>query len=201
MYWNSSDRFSRPPSLCSDDSSWARHEADMNVAVDDIIAFSSSSTMTESASEEKVSGFSDVEGKSVGDSLPYHILRPIVIPNMSRERSRSEFKHSHRIKRPPSPMVLCVPGPPPPSPVKHRGFPTVRSGSSSPRNWMCMDGSEVVWPSWRKKGISGCPIIQPLPGALLQDRLIAMSQLARDQDHVRMPPNCLNFKFCERGPD
>ncbi|KAL6557368.1 hypothetical protein OROMI_017718 [Orobanche minor] len=67
---------------------------------------------------------------------------------MSRERSRSEFKHGYdhkspcvppnrRIKSSPSPVVLCVPRaphPPPPSPVgdsrKHKGFPTVRYGSS-----------------------------------------------------------------------
>ncbi|PQM40704.1 uncharacterized protein Pyn_02805 [Prunus yedoensis var. nudiflora] len=223
MYWNPSDHpgtvFSRPPSLSSDDSSWAWREADMNRAVDDMVAFSSSystngltsptasfcspfdplgsgnqalgyvmpgnevpgkvlhssSTMTDTAADEESSGSladvsGDVEGKT-GDSLPYPILRPIIIPNISRERSR-EFKRSYdrkspcvpptrreqpRIKRPPSPVVLSVahaPRPPPPSPVsdarKHRGFPTVRSGSSSPSTG---------------------------------DRLIAISQLARDQEH------------------
>ncbi|MCI25962.1 hypothetical protein A2U01_0047153, partial [Trifolium medium] len=111
-----------------------------------------------------------------------------------------------RIKRPPSPVVLCVPRaprPPPPSPVsdsrKQRGFPTVRSGSSSPRHWgmrgwyhdgsnledtcLRMDGAEVVWPSWRSKNLAVQPLIQPLPAALLQDCLIAMSQIARDQEH------------------
>ncbi|KAJ6675543.1 POLY(A) RNA polymerase [Salix viminalis] len=270
MYWDPSDTgFSRPPSLSSDDSGWPWHEAELNRAVDDMVAFSSSysttgltsptaasfcsafdplvpghqalgyvmsgnevpgkamlsSTVTDAAAEEDVPGSlaslsSDVEGKT-GDSLPYPILRPIIIPNMSRERSRSDFKRSHdhkspcvpptrrehpRIKRPPSPIVLCVPRapcPPPPSPVsnsrKHRGFPTVRSGSSSPRQWgvrgwyhdgtnleeacVRMDGAEVVWPSWRNKKLSTYPMVQPLPGALLQDRLIAMSHLARDQDH------------------
>ncbi|GLT84385.1 hypothetical protein SLE2022_026200 [Rubroshorea leprosula] len=273
MYWNPSDQtgtgFSRAPSLSSDDSSWAWHEADMSRAVDDMVAFSSSystnglasppaapfcspfdplgpghqaigyvvpgnevsgkvlhspSSTTEVVPEEEVSGSmanlsSDVEGKT-GDSLPYPILRPIIIPNMSRDR-RHEFKRGHehkspcvppsrreqtRIKRPPSPVVLCVPRaprPPAPSPVsdsrKHRGFPTVRSGSSSPRHWgmrgLCydgtnlddagirVDGTEVVWPSWRSKNLSVHPMIQPLPGALLQDRLIAISQLARDQEH------------------
>ncbi|EYU30539.1 hypothetical protein MIMGU_mgv1a025631mg [Erythranthe guttata] len=272
MYWDSSDHpgtsFSRPPSLCSDDSSWAWREADMNRAVDDMVAFSSSystngltspstasfcspfdplgpgalgyvipggeisskvlhssSTMAEGGTEESVSGsISNISGdgemKTV-DSLPYPILRPIIIPSMSRERSRSEFKYSYdhkspcvplnrreqpRIKRPPSPVVLCVPRaprPPPPSPVsdsrKHRGFPTVRSGSSSPRQWgvkgwlhdgvnfeeacMPIEGSEVVWPSWRNKGLSARQLTQPLAGTLLQDRLIAISQLARDQEH------------------
>ncbi|XP_057980849.1 uncharacterized protein LOC131166376 isoform X2 [Malania oleifera] len=288
MYWNPSDHtgtsFSRPPSLSSDDSSWAWREADMNRAVDDMVAFSSSystngltsptagsfcspfdtlasghqalgyvmsgneaankvlhtsSTMSDAVAEEKVSGSltnlsGDVEGNS-GDSFPYPILRPIIVPNMSRERSRSEFKRSQghkspcvppsrreqpRIKRPPSPVVLCVPQaprPPPPSPVgesrKHRGFSTVRSGSSSPRHWgvrgwyqdgttfeeacVCMDGAEVVWPSWRNRSISVHPIIQPLPGTLLQDRLIAISQLARDQEHPDValplqPPELLN---------
>lgn len=273
MYWNPSDHpasgFSRPPSLSSDDSSWAWHEADMNRAVDDMVAFSSSystngltsptasfcspfdplgpghqalgyvmpgnevpgkvlhspATMTDTAAEEESGALADLNGNieaKTGDSLPYPILRPIIIPSMSRDRSRSEFKRSHdrrspcvpptrreqpRIKRPPSPVVLCVPRappPPPPSPVsdsrKHRGFPTVRSGSSSPRHWgmrgwfndggtleeasLCMDGAEVVWPSWRNNNLSGRSMVQPLPAALLQDRLIAMSQLARDQEHV-----------------
>ncbi|KAK6142937.1 hypothetical protein DH2020_023285 [Rehmannia glutinosa] len=272
MYWNPSDHpattFSRPPSLCSDDSSWAWREADMNRAVDDMVAFSSSystngltspstasfcspfdplgpgalgyvmpgseisnkvlhssSTMADGGAEESVSGsMSNISGDGemkIVDSLPYPILRPIIIPNMSRDRSRSEFKRNYdhkspcvppnrrehpRIKRPPSPVVLCVPHaprPPPPSPVgdsrKHRGFPTVRSGSSSPRHWgvkgwfhdgvsfeescMPMEGSEVVWPSWRNKGLSTRQLTQPLAVPLLQDRLIAISQLARDQEH------------------
>ncbi|XP_042016015.1 uncharacterized protein LOC121763991 [Salvia splendens] len=272
MYWNPSDHprtsFSRPPSLCSDDSSWAWREADMNKDVDDMVAFSSSysangltspsagsfcspfdplgpgplnyvmpgseisskvlhssSTMTDIGVEESVSGsVSNISGDgdvTTVDSLPYPILRPIIIPSMPRERSRSEFKRSYdhkspcvpqnrrdqpRIKRPPSPVVLCVPRaphPPPPSSVgdsrKHRGFPTVRSGSSSPRHWgvkgwfhdginfeetiMPMEGSEVIWPSWRNKGLPSRQITPPLAGTLLQDRLIAISQLARDQEH------------------
>ncbi|XP_057805539.1 uncharacterized protein LOC131020624 isoform X3 [Salvia miltiorrhiza] len=272
MYWNPTDHpgtsFSRPPSLCSDDSSWAWREADMNRDVDDMVAFSSSystngltspsagsfcspfdplgpgplnyimpgseisskvlhssSTMTDIGAEESVSGsVSNISGDgdvTTVDSLPYPILRPIIIPSMSRERSRSEFKRGYdhkspcvppnrrdqpRIKRPPSPVVLCVPRaphPPPPPPVgdsrKHRGFPTVRSGSSSPRHWgvkgwfhdglnfeetcMPMEGSEVTWPSWRNKGLPSRQITQPLAGTLLQDRLVAISQLARDQEH------------------
>ncbi|XP_042503580.1 uncharacterized protein LOC122080793 isoform X3 [Macadamia integrifolia] len=270
MYWNTSDHagtsFSRPPSLSSDDSSWAWHEADMNRTIDDMVGFSSSystsgltsppaspfrspfdplgslgyvipgndvsgkvlhsSAMTDGVPEENASGSLNnssggvVEGQK-GDSLSYPILRPIIIPNMSRKGSRSEFKLSHdlkspcvprtrqdqpRVKRPPSPVVLCVPRaprPPPPSPVgesrKQRGFPTVRSGSSSPRHWgirswyhdgtnyeeprICLDGAEVIWPSWRNKSLSATSLSQPLPGALLQDRLIAISQLALDQEH------------------
>lgn len=282
MYWNPSEHpgssFSRPPSLCSDDSSWAWREADMNRDVDDMVAFSSSystngltspsagsfcspfdplgpgplnyvmpgseisskvlhssSTMTDIGAEESVSGsISNISGDGdvpTVDSLPYPILRPIIIPNMSRERSRSEFKRGYdhkspcvppnrrdqpRIKRPPSPVVLCVPRaphPPPPSPVgdsrKHRGFPTVRSGSSSPRHWgvkgwfhdgvnfeetcMPMEGNEVIWPSWRNKGLSAHQMTQPLAGTLLQDRLIAISQLARDQEHVSL--SLLNYTY------
>ena len=276
MYWNPSDypgkRFSRPPSLSSDDSLWALREADMNRTVDDMVAFSSpystngltsptaaafcspfdpvgtgpqtvsyvmsgnevpgkvlhSSSVTDAAGDEDTSGSlgsnlaGEVEGKT-GESHPYPILRPIIIPSLSRERSRSDFKRSvdhkspcvpptrreqPRTKRPPSPVVLCVPRaprPPPPSPVsdsrKQRGFPTVRSGSSSPRHWgmrgwyhdgsnleeacLRMDGAEVVWPSWRSNNLAVRSMIQPLPAALLQDRLIAMSQIARDQEHVR----------------
>ncbi|XP_057250564.1 uncharacterized protein LOC104905346 isoform X2 [Beta vulgaris subsp. vulgaris] len=291
MYWNPSDyrgaSFSRPPSLSSDDSSWAWREADMNRTVDDMVAFSSSystnglnspsatpfcspfeslppghqaigyvrpgnegklvhssPTMADLEVEEKVPGSlasiaSDGDANS-GDSFPYPILRPIIIPNMSRERSRSEFKCNHelqsphvppnrrehpRIKRPPSPVVLCVPRaprPPPPSPVgdsrKHRGFPTVRSGSSSPRQWgvrgwfhdgtnieeacVRVDGAEVVWPSWGNKNFSARKMIQPLTGAILQDRIIAISQIAPDQEHPDValplqPPelaNCATWK-------
>ncbi|KAL0674930.1 hypothetical protein Bca4012_002911 [Brassica carinata] len=280
MYWNPSEHlgtgFSRPPSLSSDDSSWAWHEAEMKRSVDDMVAFSSSysanglaspnsasfcspfdplgpanqplgyvvpgneistkvlqappTTSEAPAGEEEVSGTltslsGDVEGNS-GDSFPYPILRPIIIPNMSK----SEYKRSYdtkspnvpptrrehpRIKRPPSPVVLCVPRaprPPPPSPVSNsrarRGFPTVRSGSSSPRHWGMRGwfhdgvnweepcGAEVVLP-WRNKSLAVRPIIQPLPGALLQDHLIAMSQLGRDQEHPDVafplqPPELLN---------
>ncbi|KGN56351.1 uncharacterized protein LOC101221970 isoform X3 [Cucumis sativus] len=264
MYWNPSDHhgagFSRPPSLSSDDSSWAWREADMNRTVDDMVAFSSSysngltsptatsfcsfdplgsgkqalgyvvqgtdlpnnmlhssTTMKDTVTEEDDPRSlpnlpSDVEGKADSHSFP--ILRPIVIPSMSRERSRSEFCHGYdhkspcipptrreqsRVKRPPSPVVLCVPRapiPPPPSPVsdsrKHRGFPTVRSGSSSPRHWgvkgwypdgtnleeacLRIDGAEVVWPNWRNKSNSNCSRVQPLS-------LIAMPQIALDQEH------------------
>lgn len=188
-----------------------------------------SSSVTDAAADEDTSGSlgtnlpCEVEGKT-GDTHPYPILRPIIIPNLSRERSRSDFKRSldHKspcvprtrrdqrcMKRPPSPVVLSVPQaprPPPPSPVsdsrKQRGFPTVRSGSSSPRHWgvrgwyhdgnnfeeacLRMDGAEVVWPSWRSNNLTVRPKIQPLPAALLQDRLIAMTQIALDQEHVRI---------------
>lgn len=182
-----------------------------------------SSSVTDVAVDEDTSGSlgnnlpKEIEGKG-GDSHPYPILRPIIIPNLSRDRSicvdhkspcvPPTRREQPRIKRPPSPVVLCVaraPRPPPPSPVsdsrKQRGFPTVRSGSSSPRHWgmrgwyhdgsnleeacLRMDGAEVVWPSWRSNNLAVQPLIQPLPAALLQDRLIAMSQIARDQEHVR----------------
>lgn len=278
MYWNPSDHhgtgFSRPPSLSSDDSSWAWREADMNRTVDDMVAFSSSysngltsptatsfcspfdplgsgkqalgyvvpgtdlpnnmlhtsPTMKDTVTKEDAPRSlailpGDVEGKT-GDSHPFPMLRPIVIPNMSRERSRSEFCHGYdhkspcipptrreqsRVKRPPSPVVLCVPRapiPPPPSPVsdsrKHRGFPTVRSGSSSPRHWgvkgwypdgtnfeeacLRIDGAEVVWPNWRNKSNSNCSTVQPLS-------LIAMSQIALDQEHVSMQPQTKYLRY------
>nr|DAD18506.1 TPA_asm: hypothetical protein HUJ06_019969 [Nelumbo nucifera] len=286
MYWNTSDHagtgFSRPPSLSSDDSSWAWHEADLNRTIDDMVGFSSSystngltsppaspfcspfdplgsghqslgyvmsgndvtskvlhsSSVTDGVPEENTTGSlanspgGVVEGQT-GDSLAYPILRPIIIPNMSRKGSEFKLSRDHkspcipptkreqpRIKRPPSPVVLCVPRaphPPPPSPVgdsrKQRGFPTVRSGSSSPRHWgmrswyhdgtnceearLCVDGAEVIWPSWGNKGLSATSMIQPLPGSLLQDRLIAISQLALDQEHPDVafpvqPPELLN---------
>lgn len=269
MYWNPSDYtgggVSRPPSLSSDDSSWAWHEAEMRQDVDDMVAFSSSystngltsptaasfcspfdplgtgphaigyviqgkdktgkvihSSPTSDANVEDNDSGSSVhlpdgsEGNSA-ELLPYPILPSIIIPSTSRERSRSElhgldYKTSSasrdppQITRPPSPMVLCVsraPRPPPPSSVsdsrRQKGFPSVRSGSSSPRNWslrsiysdvinvedtyVCMDGQEVVWP-WRNNSIAACTMAQPISGPLLQDRLIAISQLAREKEHV-----------------
>ncbi|KAK6920319.1 hypothetical protein RJ641_016223 [Dillenia turbinata] len=173
--------------VISDDGSWAWHEAEMSRAVDDMVAFSSSyntngltsppATPFCSPFDPLLSGRQALGLWKTGDSLPCPILRPIIVPS-----SRSDFKHGHDhkspcvpparfehpgIKRPPSPLMLCVPWaphPPPPSPVgdsrKHRGFPTVRSGSSSPRHWglrgwfhvesnleeacFYMDGSEVV---------------------------------------------------------
>ncbi|XXG66468.1 hypothetical protein AAC387_Pa06g0033 [Persea americana] len=292
MYWNTADPsgtgFSRPPSLSSEDSSWAWHEADLNRAIDDMVGLPGlpasyntngltsppagpfcspfdqlgpghqhlgyvmpgndasgkvvhpSSIGTDVVAEENVSGsLTNSPGGVVetmsGDSLSYPILRPIIVSNISRKGSGTEFKISHdhkspgvpptrretpRIKRPPSPVVLCVPRaprPPPPSPVgeprKQRGFPTVRSGSSSPRHWgvrswyhdgtsseearFCVDGAEVVWPSWGNKGLPATPMIKPLPGSLLQDRLIAISQLPLDQEHPDValplqPPDLLN---------
>ncbi|XP_022862804.1 uncharacterized protein LOC111382992 [Olea europaea var. sylvestris] len=152
----------------------------------------------------------DGEAKT-GDSLPYPILRPIIIPNMSRQsydrKSPSvppNRREQPRIKRPPSPVVLCVPRAPhpPPSPFgdsrKLNGFRTVRSGSQGiggVKGWfhdgfnfeetcLPMNGSEVVWLSCRKKSVSACQLTHPLAGALLRDRLIAISQLARDQEHI-----------------
>ncbi|KAF3780648.1 Non-canonical poly(A) RNA polymerase [Nymphaea thermarum] len=270
MYWNTSDitgtGFSRPPSLSSDDSSWARHEADLNRAIDEIVGLPSlscsyganglasppasplytsfdflgselqsvgfampvnevSGMMHHSSStipeEEKVSGSSTspTVGSGEGmprDALPCPLLRPIIIPNISR-RSMISLEHSSpcmprsrkdypRIKRPPSPVVLCVPRaprPPPPSPVgesrKQRGFPTVRSGSSSPRHWgmknlypderyfeegnICVNGAEVFWPSCAGKSLTSTTLMQPVPDSLLQDRLLSISQLSMDQEH------------------
>lgn len=173
-----------------------------------------------------------VEGTK-GDPLPYPVLRPIIVPTIARKGSRSEFMLSHdhknpclpstirdapRIKRPPSPVVLSVPRvprPPPPSPVggsRKRGFPIVRSGSSSPRHWgmrtwyreealdeshISIDSTEVLWPSWGNKGISAFPVVQSIGGPLLQDHLLNVSQLACDQEHPDIalplqPPDLLN---------
>lgn len=211
MYWNTADYagtgYSRPPSLSSEDSSWARHEDDLKLVIDDIIAlpplpgpyansgiasppktfrsvfdqygsgtpsthagfvktgndfngnFFAPTAGSAAASEER-DNRSTVQCNIVPidgikeEALPHPILRPIVIPNMSRQKSRTDLAHPResrspcvpcnrreppRPKRPPSPVVLCVPPPPPPSPVrgfrKQRRFPAVRSGSSSPRHW------------------------------------------------------------------
>lgn len=71
-------------------------------------------------------------------------------------------------------------------------------GTTSEEGCVRMDGSEVVWPSWRNKNLSAHPMIQPLSGALLQDHLIAISQLARDQEHpdVAFPLQPLEVQNC-----
>ncbi|WOK92760.1 hypothetical protein Cni_G01451 [Canna indica] len=207
------------------------------VAGNDITGKVLNSSAASDTSEEKASKSLNnspgvIEGVK-GDTLPFSMLRPIIVPNMSRRGSRSEFKvgYEHKspcvpstrrdtpqIKRPPSPVVLCVPRvprPPPPSPVgesRKRGFPIVRSGSSSPRHWgvrswysdessseetqRCFDGAEVVWPSWRNKGLTTNPMVRSIHGSLLTDRLF-IPQLAFDQEHPDValplqPPESLN---------
>ena len=270
MYWSPAEHagtgFSRPPSLSSDDSAWAWHEADVIRVVDDV-ANGIPSTYTNGVSsppstpscsqnetldpaahlitgndinnealtspspvqdnpEDKITSVAKAVscGSEVvkADTLPYAMLRPIVVPNISRRSSRSDIKggHDHRspcvpstrrdipiLRRPPSPVVLSVPRvprPPPPSPAgesRKRGFPIVRSGSSSPRHWgmrglfsedkifhraqFCLDGPEVVWPSWGNKGTSSGTLVQTIEDTVLQDHLVKISQLSRDQ-HVRM---------------
>lgn len=230
MYWNTAEHagpgFSRPPSHSSEDNSWAWYEADMNRAIDDMIGMPGLSfdhngdLLEDGASVSLNNPASCAEGIKI-DTLPYTMLRPIIVPRISREKSQSEFNSSHdlnspcmpstsrsdhpRTKRPPSPVVLCVPRvphPPPPSPVgesRRRGFPIVRSGSSSPRHWgmrgcyyedgiisddprLCLDGAEVVRPSWVTKG-------QPFKGPLLQNHLI------KEHPDVALPlqpPDSLN---------
>ncbi|KAG8074968.1 hypothetical protein GUJ93_ZPchr0006g44953 [Zizania palustris] len=285
MYWSPAEHagtgFSRPPSLSSDDSAWAWHEADVSQVVDDIpigipctynangVSSPPSTSIcsqnessdplpqsvchsitTNGMNNESLHSTSSVQdshedkitsvSKSVscgsevmkGDTLPYAMLRPIVVP-IPRRSSRSEFKggRDHRspcvpstrrdiplVRRPPSPVVLSVPRvprPPPPSPVgesRKRGFPIVRSGSSSPRHWgmrnlftddkilnraqFCLDGPEVVWPSWGNKGSSAGTLVQSIEETVLQDHLVKISQLSRDQHPdvalPLQPPDMLN---------
>nr|BAD45445.1 nucleotidyltransferase-like [Oryza sativa Japonica Group] len=285
MYWSPAEHagtgFSRPPSLSSDDSAWAWHEADVSQVLDDIPvgipctynansvssppstsvcsqnespdplpqsvghsmtangmnseSLQSPSSMQDSPEDKTISVSKSVScGSEVikGDTLPYAMLRPIVVP-ISRRPSRSEFKggHDHRspcvpsnrrdiplVRRPPSPVVLSVPRvprPPPPSPVgesRKRGFPIVRSGSSSPRHWgmrslftedkilnraqFCLDGPEVVWPSWGNKGSPAGTLGQSIEDTVLQDHLVKISQLSRDQHPdvalPLQPPDMLN---------
>ncbi|KAL6873773.1 hypothetical protein ACP4OV_013855 [Aristida adscensionis] len=266
MYWNPAEHagtgFSRPPSLSSDDSAWAWHEADVIRVVDDVANAISTTyangvssppstpscsqnesldpvahsitgndinnevllppSSTQDSPEDKATSVAKSLscGSEVvkGDTLPYAMLRPIVVPNISQRSSRSDFKggHDHRspcvpstrkdiplLRRPPSPVVLSVPRvprPPPPSPAgesRKRGFPIVRSGSSSPRHCgmrslfsedkifhraqFCLDGPEVVWPSWGNKGTSAGTLVQSIEDTVLQDHLVKISQLSRDQ--------------------
>ncbi|GLJ36545.1 hypothetical protein SUGI_0734400 [Cryptomeria japonica] len=261
MYWNTADYagtgYSGPPSLSSEDSSWARHEDELKLVIEDITSLpgynggvASPPTTFHSSFDPLCSGMSTVSAASAppsgsittseeqdnrsaskrtvgvmdgikGEVLPHPILRPIVIPNMSNQRARNDLhvrqsrspcvpcnrRELPRLKRPPSPMVLCVPpapSRPPPSSVgglrKQRRFPTVRSGSSSPRNWgisgwsneaemnpdeFCLSAGnqEVVNFAWRRKCIPATPPMHSLPGALLRDCLVAIPQLALEQEH------------------
>ena len=216
MYWNTSDHvttaFSQAPSQSSEDSLLAWHEADLNRAVDDMVGF----VLPGNEVPEEKSAISEV---LKGDSHSYPVLRPIIIPNISRKGSRSEFKinmdHTSpgvtstrknipRMKRPLSPVVLCVPRDSRPAipcvgdSRKHRGFPVVRSGSSSPKSWgtrsyyheeeaspetcICFNGGEIIWASWKSGKHSGSHFMQPTSGSLLHDRLMAVSH--HDQEHV-----------------
>ncbi|KAF3324772.1 Non-canonical poly(A) RNA polymerase PAPD5 [Carex littledalei] len=234
-------------SFCSDDSAWAWHEADVNRVIEEmtVLPSSSPSPSTCAASiagsdiglEDSKPSLPPVKSScssSCGETLPY-MLRPINVPNgITRRGSRSELKPGqeyHRspcipssarrpskVKRPPSPVVLCVPRvprPPPPSPVgefgrrRAGGLPVARSGSSSPRNWgmrgayleekgivekgqVLLDGPEVVWPK------SGLTMMQPFTGTpVLQEHLMKITQFSRDQQHPDIalplqPPNSIN---------
>lgn len=52
------------------------------------------------------------------------------------------------------------------------------------RAQFCLDGPEVVWPSWVNKGTSTGTLVQSIEDTVLQDHLVKISQLSRDQ-HVR----------------
>jgi hypothetical protein len=224
-------------SFCSDDSAWAWHEADVNRVIEEMTVLPSPSpspptraasiTGSDNGLEDSKPSLAPVKSSGnscCGDILPY-MLRPINVPSgITRRGSRSELKPAQeyhrspcipssarrepsRVKRPPSPVVLCVPQvprPPPPSPVgefgrrRAGGWPMARSGSSSPRNWgmrgafseekgfvekgqVLLDGPEVVWPK------SGLTMMQPFQGTpVLQEHLMKITQFSRDQQHVRI---------------
>ncbi|KAL3695829.1 hypothetical protein R1sor_009905 [Riccia sorocarpa] len=126
---------------------------------------------------------------------------PHIVP-----RSKRDFP-SHR-RRPPSPVLRCVPPappPPPPSPVanprRRKGFMAARSGSSSPRHWGLMNwpfkddpdttegrakaGNQegFVAGGRRRAGANSTPPMHPLSSALLRERLIAVPSLTLEQEH------------------
>ncbi|KAG6552518.1 hypothetical protein Mapa_005938 [Marchantia paleacea] len=172
---------------------------------------------------------SEVMEKIRVDSSAQPILRPIVVVrdlSLSRHvssgealrlqeaksphivpRSRRDFP-CHR-KRPPSPVLRCVPPappPPPPSPVagprRRKGFMAARSGSSSPRHWGLVNWSYkdepdnvdgkvkggnpegLVTSGRRRVGLTNTPPMHPLSGALLRERLISVPPLALEQEHL-----------------
>lgn len=134
---------------------------------------------------------------SVSESVRRQDARSPHVPRRSREMPRQ--------RRPPSPILRCVPPappPPPPSPVggfgKRKGLTTVRSGSSSPRRWgltncsnkedldgpfFISEAPEAVANSWRSRNITSTSPMHPFSRALLRERLIAIPPLAVGQDH------------------
>ncbi|KAL2642470.1 hypothetical protein R1flu_010057 [Riccia fluitans] len=171
---------------------------------------------------------SEMIEKSGVDSSAQPVLRPIVVVRdfiLSRQvtsgealrlqeaksphivpRSKRDFP-SHR-RRPPSPVLRCVPPappPPPPSPVagprRRKGFMAARSGSSSPRHWGLVNWSHkdeadntegnskggnqegFIAGGRRRSGVINNPPMHPLSGALLRERLIAVPSLSLEQEH------------------
>eukprot|EP00250_Pteridium_aquilinum_P026693 c33434_g1_i1 orf=1-762(-) len=105
-------------------------------------------------------------------------------------------------RRPPSPILRCVPPsppPPPPSPVsgfgKRKGLTTARSGSSSPRRWGLVNAhhkeeqdipfvlSEVLESAWGKRNMRDKASIHPISGSLLRERLLTIPPLAVEKEH------------------
>jgi DNA polymerase sigma len=64
------------------------------------------------------------------------------------------------------------------------------------RAQFCLDGPEVVWPSWGNKGTSSGTLVQSIEDTVLQDHLVKISQLSRDQHPDAalpvQPPDMLN---------
>ncbi|XP_024525198.1 uncharacterized protein LOC112344551 isoform X1 [Selaginella moellendorffii] len=225
MYWTSADYtgmgYSRPGSLSSEDSSWARREADLTIVVDDIVGLppiaasysglsSGPSTVAcTSSSSGSLDHFAEAQSSA---EFPEHIPPPALPPIAVREPKNSKLDSSKchearspheprgrrdfvRCKRSPSPVLRCVPPappPPPPSPIagvrKRRGFPTVRSGSSSPRHWGVFN-----WPDNQLKSLTPEGILPAngwrrcFPTAamhpLLRERLVAIPPRALEQEH------------------
>ncbi|CAM6089852.1 unnamed protein product [Calypogeia fissa] len=159
------------------------------------------------------------------DSSAQPILRPIVVVRerqvaSGEVRRLQEAKSPHIVprsrrdlpghrKRPPSPVLRCVPPappPPPPSPVsgprRRKGLMGARSGSSSPRHWGLVnwsykdesDGSEGNFKGDNQEGFqilggrkrgstTSTPPMHPLSGALLRERLVAIPPLSLEQEH------------------
>lgn len=156
----------------------------------------------------------------VPDIVTRPILRPIIVVrdrSLGRQVSGSESIRHHEARsphvprgrrelpwqrRPPSPVLRCVPPsppPPPPSPVsgfgKRKGLTTVRSGSSSPRRWGLINSyhkeeqdvplvlSEVLKSAWGNRSMRDSSPIHPISGALLRERLFTIPPLAIEKDH------------------
>jgi hypothetical protein len=99
--------------------------------------------------------------------------------------------------------LRCVPPPPPPpppSPVsgfgKRKGLTSVRSGSSSPRQWGLLNShcseeqdvpfvlSEILESAWGNRGIRENAPTHPISGTLLHERFFAVTPLALETEHV-----------------
>eukprot|EP01018_Ginkgo_biloba_P025798 Gb_40078 [translate_table: standard] len=162
MYWNTADYagidYSRPPSLSSEDSSWARQEADLNVVMDDIISLPQLSAHVYNATREPT--------RVKCPPSPVVLYVPLASPPPPPcDVGFRKQRHFLTIRSGSS------------SP-RHWGI----SSWPSEEEMDCDDSHVSSGLTWRSKCLRGTPPMHLLSGALLPHRLIAI-QSTSEQEH------------------